>query len=111
MAEISVVAFDKTGTLTHGKPVVTDVHPLNNYTNEDVLRLAGSAEMLSEHHIGQAIMERAKEQGIALETPVEFYAIAGHGIQAHFDQSLPKSRGKVLLPIARRSILAMINSS
>ncbi|MCB0109622.1 MAG: cadmium-translocating P-type ATPase [Caldilineaceae bacterium] len=96
VAEISVVAFDKTGTLTHGKPVVTDVHPLNSYTNEDVLRLAGSAEMLSEHHIGQAIMERAKEQGIALETPVEFYAIAGHGIQAHFDQSLPKSRGKIV---------------
>ncbi|HRW05590.1 MAG TPA: heavy metal translocating P-type ATPase [Caldilineaceae bacterium] len=96
VAEISVVAFDKTGTLTHGKPVVTDIHPLNNYTDEDVLRLAGSAEILSEHHIGQAIMERAKEQGIALETPVEFYAIAGHGIQAHFDQSLPKSRGKIV---------------
>ncbi|MEZ4620831.1 MAG: cation-translocating P-type ATPase [Caldilineaceae bacterium] len=86
-AEVSVVAFDKTGTLTHGKPVVTNLHPLSGHSEEDLLRLAGSAEMLSEHHIGHAIMERARERGIALETPTEFYAIAGHGIQAHFDRA------------------------
>lgn len=86
-AEVSIVAFDKTGTLTHGKPVVTDLHPLNDYDEAELLQLAGSAEMLSEHHIGRAIMERAQERGIRLETPSEFYAIAGHGIQAHFDRS------------------------
>lgn len=85
-ADISIVAFDKTGTLTHGKPVVTDLHPLNDYDEAELLQLAGSAEMLSEHHIGRAIMERAQERGIALEAPSEFYAIAGHGIQAHFDR-------------------------
>ncbi|MCB0061883.1 MAG: cadmium-translocating P-type ATPase [Caldilineaceae bacterium] len=86
IAEISIVAFDKTGTLTHGKPVVTDLHPLNSYSEAKLLELAGSAELLSEHHIGRAIIERAQERGITLEAPSEFYAIAGHGIQAHFER-------------------------
>jgi len=94
VADVSIVAFDKTGTLTHGKPVVTDIHPLNDYSEEDVLRLAGSAEMLSEHHIGRAIMELAHSKEIQLETPLEFYAIAGHGIQAHFDRPIQTSQRK-----------------
>lgn len=83
-ASIEIVAFDKTGTLTHGKPVVTDIRPLTGYDEADVLRLAASAELRSEHHIGNAIVERAKAAEIALETPSEFYAIAGEGIQARF---------------------------
>jgi Cd2+/Zn2+-exporting ATPase len=93
VAAITIVAFDKTGTLTHGRPVVTDIHPLNNYSEEDVLRLAGSAELRSEHHVGRAILEEAQARGIPLETPAEFYAIAGHGIQAHFDRPAQSSRG------------------
>ncbi|MEZ4870359.1 MAG: heavy metal translocating P-type ATPase [Caldilineaceae bacterium] len=85
-AGVTIVAFDKTGTLTHGKPIVTDVHPLNNYSKEEVLRIAASAEMSSEHHIGQAIIEKAREHQLTLETPMEFYGIPGHGIQAHFDR-------------------------
>jgi Cd2+/Zn2+-exporting ATPase len=103
VAEVSVVAFDKTGTLTHGKPVVTNIHPLNNYSETDVLRLAGSAELLSEHHIGRAIMERAQERGIPLETPAEFYAIAGHGIQAHFDRPTQTKEGATV-PAHRETI-------
>lgn len=84
MAGITLFAFDKTGTLTHGKPVVTNVHPLSGYSNTELLRMAASAELPSEHHIGRAVIEEAKAQGIALEAPAEFYAIAGHGIQAKF---------------------------
>lgn len=86
VAEVSVVAFDKTGTLTHGRPVVTNVHPLTGHTRAELLRLAASAELLSEHHIGRAIIEQAKQEGLELETPASFYAIAGHGIQATFDR-------------------------
>lgn len=85
-AHISIVAFDKTGTLTHGKPVVTNLHPLSGHSREDLLRLAGSAELLSEHHIGRAIVEMAQQEGIPLETPAEFHAVAGHGIQATFER-------------------------
>ena len=86
-ASIEIVAFDKTGTLTHGKPVVTDIHPLTGYSATDLLRLAGSAELRSEHHIGNAIVERAKAEQIALENPSESFAIAGEGIQAHFTRA------------------------
>ena len=85
VANISIVAFDKTGTLTHGQPVVTNLHPLTGYSRTELLRLAGSAELPSEHHIGRAIVELAQAEGIALETPARFYAKAGHGIQALFD--------------------------
>ncbi len=86
VAGITMVAFDKTGTLTHGKPVVTDLRPLSGYTEEELLQIAGSAELLSEHHLGKAIIALAKERGLTLETPAEFYAVPGHGLQAHFDR-------------------------
>jgi Cd2+/Zn2+-exporting ATPase len=84
IAEVRVMAFDKTGTLTPGKPVVTDVRPFIDYTEEDVLRFAASAELGSEHHIGRAIIEEARARDLDLEQPTDFYSIAGHGIQACF---------------------------
>jgi len=86
VAAINMVAFDKTGTLTHGKPVVTDLRPLSGYSEDDLLRIAASAELLSEHHLGQAIINKAKERHLPLETPAAFFAIPGHGLQAHFDR-------------------------
>ncbi len=86
VASICIVAFDKTGTLTHGKPAVTDVHPLGNYTEDQLLRIAASAELHSEHHLGHAIIAEAKARGLTLEKPIEFYAVPGHGIQAYFDR-------------------------
>ncbi len=83
-AEIDAVAFDKTGTLTHGKPEVTDIRPLQQYDERDVLRIAASAESLSEHPIGKAVVARAKALELELERPQNFRAVAGHGIQAQF---------------------------
>jgi Zn2+/Cd2+-exporting ATPase len=86
-AELDILAFDKTGTLTHGRPVVTDVKPLNNYSSDDVIRIAGGAESLSEHPIAKSILQAAKERGLALEEPKEFHAIAGHGVQAIYQRT------------------------
>jgi Cd2+/Zn2+-exporting ATPase len=86
VAALTIVAFDKTGTLTHGRPVVTNVHPLSGHSRSDLLRLAASAELPSEHHIGRAIVEMARDEGIDLETPAHFYAVAGHGIEASFER-------------------------
>jgi Cd2+/Zn2+-exporting ATPase len=85
-AGLDILAFDKTGTLTHGRPVLTDVIPLNNYSREDVLRIAGSAEVLSEHPIGRAVVNGAKEAKLSLEQPKDFRSVAGHGIQAIYDR-------------------------
>ena len=84
IAQVDIVAFDKTGTLTHGKPAVTNVHPLSGYSREQLLRYAASAELPSEHHVGRAIVELARAEGIELDTPENFHAIMGHGIQATF---------------------------
>jgi Cd2+/Zn2+-exporting ATPase len=86
VAAVEIIAFDKTGTLTHGKPVLTNVHPLSGYSRQQLLRLAASAELPSEHHMGRAIVEQARAEGVELEAPESFYAITGHGIQATFSR-------------------------
>jgi Cd2+/Zn2+-exporting ATPase len=86
VARVSLIAFDKTGTLTHGKPVITNIHPLSGYSRQQLLCLAASAEVPSEHHVGRAIVELARAEGIELETPDAFHAIMGHGIQANFSR-------------------------
>jgi len=86
LAQVKTLAFDKTGTLTIGRPVVTNIHPLTGHSEEELLRLAGSTEKLSEHHVGRAIVEEAQRRDIKLEEPDDFYAIAGHGVQARFDR-------------------------
>lgn len=81
--KINAIIFDKTGTLTHGKPVVTDVVIVNNnYSEDEVLFLAGSAEKGSEHPLGKAIVTRAMERVGSLKDPTEFEAIKGEGIVA-----------------------------
>jgi len=86
-AAINVLAFDKTGTLTHGKPKLTNVHPLNSYSKEAVVRIAAGAESLSEHPIALAILSAAREMNLEIEEPDEFRAVAGHGIQAIYERA------------------------
>jgi Cd2+/Zn2+-exporting ATPase len=81
-AAINILAFDKTGTLTYGKPKLTNVHALNSYSREAVVRIAAGAESLSEHPIALAILAAAREMNLEIEEPDEFRAVAGHGIQA-----------------------------
>ena len=80
--KIQVVVLDKTGTLTQGRPAVTDLVVAGGRTEDDVLRLAASAERASEHPLGAAIVAAAGERGLALEEVAAFQALPGHGIQA-----------------------------
>ena len=81
-AALDMLAFDKTGTLTSGNPQVTDVVPLNGYTEQELIAIAAGAESLSEHPIAQAVVRRAQEMDLPYESPREFRGIAGHGVQA-----------------------------
>ena len=76
-----VVVLDKTGTLTAGRPSVTDLIAVAG-TEEELLRLAASAERGSEHPLAEAIVRAAHDRSIDLETPEGFEAIPGHGIRA-----------------------------
>jgi Cu+-exporting ATPase len=80
--KLTTVVLDKTGTLTQGKPEVTDILSLPHSTQEEVLRLAASAEKASEHPLGEAIVKRAQEKNLMLESVQDFSAIPGKGIRA-----------------------------
>ena len=79
---VDTLVFDKTGTLTIGRPSVTDVIAAEGYQPHDVLALAAAAEQGSEHPIGEAIVTRAKELGLALPPVAEFVTVPGQGVDA-----------------------------
>jgi Cu+-exporting ATPase len=80
--KIDTVVLDKTGTITASKPRVTRVTAQGTFSENEVLRLAASAERYSEHPLGKAIVEAARERGMALEETTGFSAQAGHGVRA-----------------------------
>lgn len=82
---LNVIALDKTGTITKGEPAVTEIAPLAPYTEDILLQLAASAERGSEHPLAQAIVEKAKAQGLKLSPPEGFEAESGRGIRATVD--------------------------
>jgi Zn2+/Cd2+-exporting ATPase len=82
MASIRCIAFDKTGTLTHGRLHVVDVLPVDGAAPSEVLRLAASLEMRSEHPIGKAIVSYAASEGITPVSVDSFQAIPGRGAEA-----------------------------
>ena len=86
LSSIDTVVFDKTGTLTNGKPMVTEIIPINNYTEYELLQLASSLEIKSEHPIAQAIVNKAVEQSIKLLEISEFHSISGLGVLALFQE-------------------------
>jgi Cu+-exporting ATPase len=79
---LNTVVLDKTGTITRGEPSVTDIVETDGYRGDEILRLAASAERGSEHPLGEAILQRAKADGLSLEQPTDFNAIPGQGIEA-----------------------------
>lgn len=86
LAKADIVVFDKTGTLTKGKPSVTAIHTFG-MDEADVLRLSAEAEIVSEHHLGQTIVQEARNRGIELRsTPTDVHVVKGHGIKATIEQ-------------------------
>ena len=82
--KIQVVVLDKTGTLTTGRPTVTDV-VAKGIDEDELLRLAASAERASEHPLANAIVAAATDRDLALSHVEGFSALPGHGIQATVD--------------------------
>lgn len=98
--KIDTVVLDKTGTITEGKPQVTDILVYKTSDcgpdgcgveahakmQQDLLVLAASCEQMSEHPLGQAIVEEAKAKGMALVMPESFESKTGEGIEAVLEQ-------------------------
>lgn len=84
-AKLNVIVFDKTGTITEGKPKVSDFLKLSRLGQDKIIMLAASAENNSEHFLGKAIVDYAREQAIAIKESTHFYSETGRGILAEID--------------------------
>ncbi|MEU2772261.1 heavy metal translocating P-type ATPase [Streptomyces sp. NPDC007162] len=87
LGEVDAVALDKTGTLTEGTPRVTDVRPLpgSGLDEAALLTLAAAAEHPSEHPLARAVVDAARERGLALPTAEHFGSTPGVGVWATED--------------------------
>ena len=79
------VVFDKTGTLTAGKPQVTEIATVGNYTQDQLLQIAASVEASSEHPIAQAIVNEATSRYLKLSKVLNFVSLPGQGVQGQIE--------------------------
>lgn len=84
MRDIDTVVVDKTGTLTLGRPTLTDFD-VEGIAHDEALALMAGVEQLSEHPIGQAIVEGAKARNLKPGAAEAFNAVNGLGVQADID--------------------------
>jgi P-type Cu+ transporter len=105
--KVKTVVFDKTGTLTQGKPAVTDIKTVaefsitnfqfsnkskadgtrytNHKTPNTILSIAASLEQGSEHALGEAIIEKARDKKLEVRSLKDFRSIPGKGIEGEVD--------------------------
>ena len=81
LRDVDTLVIDKTGTLTEGKPKLVTVQSANGFSEDQLLRLAASLELASEHPLAAAIVAGAAERGVQPEKVEEFDAITGKGVK------------------------------
>ncbi|MBI5272928.1 MAG: heavy metal translocating P-type ATPase, partial [Chlamydiia bacterium] len=86
MAKVDTVVIDKTGTLTEGKPKLTKVISLSKKNENDILQIAASLEIASEHPLALPIVNAAKEKNIPLFPIKDFQSLKGKGIVGKVQQ-------------------------
>ncbi|PCJ33831.1 MAG: copper-translocating P-type ATPase [Alphaproteobacteria bacterium] len=84
-AKVDVLIVDKTGTLTIGKPLLTDVVPMNGFAEQEILAAAASLESRSEHPLASAIVAGAKNRDITPSQTEDFEAVTGKGVKGLVD--------------------------
>ena len=80
--KVQIIALDKTGTITSGEPVVTDIYPVDDQSQESLLSLALALEAKSEHPLARAIVKKGQEAGMVSEEVSDFTALPGNGLRA-----------------------------
>ena len=85
--KMEIVALDKTGTITSGDPKVTDIIPVENVTEEELLKLAYALEQKSEHPLAGAILMEAAKRGLEAKEVIDFQAVPGNGLTARLQMA------------------------
>lgn len=84
--EVKTVVLDKTGTITMGKPEVTDIIPFNGFSADELLSIAYTLEMHSEHPLGEAIISYSNQTGKTSSHKLDQYeTLSGMGISGVID--------------------------
>ncbi|MFA7065651.1 MAG: cation-translocating P-type ATPase [Dysgonamonadaceae bacterium] len=85
LSKLNAVVFDKTGTLTQGRPAVTTIKSFGISENK-LLTMAAEAELISEHHLGKAIVKEAERNGLELvNKPTDVNVLKGRGIKVNLN--------------------------
>ena len=100
--KVSYVLLDKTGTITNGTPVVTDIIPSENYTENDLLIYASSLESKSEHPLAKAVVQKAIDSNIKTLDTTDFKSLTGNGVSA-------KINGKTIVGGSVKHISSIAN--
>lgn len=100
--KVSYVLLDKTGTITNGTPVVTDIIPNENYTQDDLLSYASSLESKSEHPLAKAVVQKAIDSNIKTLDTTDFKSLTGNGVSA-------KINGKTIVGGSVKHISSIAN--
>jgi Zn2+/Cd2+-exporting ATPase len=105
IGKVKTIAFDKTGTLTEGKPKVTDIVPLADLDEEELLRIAAAAEAASSHPLAAAIVAHAKIRGIAFTAASHSEVLPGKGLSARVDGRIVTIGAPARLRVASVDVL------
>jgi len=82
LAHLDAIVLDKTGTLTVGRPVLSGVHPLADYSEDNLLRIAAAAEERSNHPLAHAVVDRARSRRLAWKPAEDVQILPGRGLIA-----------------------------
>jgi Cu+-exporting ATPase len=107
--DVTTVVLDKTGTVTQGRPAVTDVVLTSDTTRsrEEVLRLVASLEASSQHPLADAIVQHARNTGVALATAQSFDSIPGRGTSGVVDGATVVVGNVALMEEHRTNVAAL----
>jgi Cu2+-exporting ATPase len=85
VSKIQAVVFDKTGTLTEGKPRISEIATVQDWNEDEVLRLVGGAEAESNHPLSTAVLEEVKRRQLQLPRTEHFENLSGLGVKASIE--------------------------
>ncbi len=85
VSKIQAVVFDKTGTLTEGKPRISEIATVQDWNEDEVLRLVGGAEVESNHPLSNAVLEEVKRRQLQLPRTEHFENLSGLGVKASIE--------------------------
>jgi Cu+-exporting ATPase len=107
LEKVDTLVLDKTGTLTEGKPRLANVMPADEFSEDEVLRLAASLETASEHPLATAVVAAARERGLRIVPAVDFQSVTGQGVSGTVEGHTLKLGNQTLLSTANVDTAAL----